>query len=87
MQRTAACRLNPLLSAHSVYLKSVSLGMTPCSVSTLQAGARSEGDAMGAGRGLQGLSTRASSELLSLSARYAWPCVHVCSFHKTRRLS
>jgi hypothetical protein len=34
-QRTAACRLNPLLSAHSAWVKSDSLGIAPCSVSTL----------------------------------------------------
>ncbi len=33
-QRTAACRLKPCMSAHSVCLKSVSRGMAPCNVST-----------------------------------------------------
>ena len=33
-QRTAACRLKPSISAHSVCLKPASLGITPCTVST-----------------------------------------------------
>jgi hypothetical protein len=32
-RRTATCRLKPLLSVHSVCLKSASLGIVPCSVS------------------------------------------------------
>jgi hypothetical protein len=50
MQRTAACRLNPLLSAHSAWMKSDSLGM-PCRPrSRLQARALREALARPQGR-------------------------------------
>ena len=54
-QRTAACRLNPSMSAQSGCLKSASLGLAPCALHLrhLLPGAFAEGEAVSRRGGLQ----------------------------------
>ena len=72
-QRTAACRLNPSISAHSVCLKSFSLGMAPCTVSTFWPARGPQAMRQVHAAACSGLSTRAWSESPSLSAMWVEP--------------